>query len=97
MKIVIITAAILMSTTGIALADQALAKKLACLSCHKIDAKLVGPALKDVAAKREPVAHLAESIQKGGKGRWGTTPMPPQPNVSDDDAKKLAVWINSLK
>jgi len=97
MKIALITAALLMSASGIASADQALAKKLACLSCHKVDAKLVGPAFKDVAAKKESVAHLAEAIQKGGKGKWGTSPMPPQPKVTDEEAKKLAEWINGLK
>ena len=32
-------------------AQEELAKKHACLACHAVDKKLVGPAYKDVAAK----------------------------------------------
>jgi cytochrome c len=33
------------------------------------------------------------SIKAGGIGKWGQIPMPAQPNLSDADAKALAVWI----
>ena len=34
-----------------AFADEALATSKNCMSCHKVDKKLVGPSYKDVAAK----------------------------------------------
>ena len=34
---------------AVAAADQALAQKNACLACHAVDKKLVGPAFQDVA------------------------------------------------
>ena len=34
-----------------ALASEELAKKNACIACHTVDKKLVGPSYKDVAAK----------------------------------------------
>ncbi|WP_137923795.1 c-type cytochrome [Cupriavidus sp. 2SB] len=72
-----------------------LASKNACLGCHAVSMKLVGPSYKEVAAKykgTEP-AKLADSIKAGGSGKWGQLEMPPQPNLSDADAKLLAEWV----
>ena len=83
-----------------AFADEALAKAKNCLACHSVDKKLVGPAYKDVAAKYKgdagAAAMLAEKVQKGGSGTWGQIPMPPNPQVNADEAKKLTDWILSL-
>ena len=82
-------------------ADQALATKNQCMACHTIDKKLVGPSYRDVAKKYagNPLAQelLTKSIQTGGQGKWGTIPMPAQTKLSEDDAKKLATWILSIK
>ena len=98
--VVIAAAAALALSAGAASADQALAQKYACLSCHQVDKKVVGPAFKDVAKKYKgdgkAAAHLEEVIHKGGKGVWGNIPMPPHPQVSDADAKKLVDWVLSL-
>lgn len=53
MKALILTAAsaALLAMTGVASADQALAQKNACMSCHGVDKKIVGPSFKDVAKK----------------------------------------------
>lgn len=99
MKAVVIAAALALSA-GSAAADQALAQKNACMSCHQVDKKVVGPAFKDVAKKYKgdagAAAHLVGVIKKGGKGTWGQIPMPPHPQVSDADAKKLVDWVLSL-
>jgi len=85
---------------GAAQADEALAKAKNCMTCHQIATKVVGPAYKDVAKKyagdKAAESKLAEKIQKGGSGSWGTVPMPPN-NVTPDEAKKLAHWVLSLK
>jgi cytochrome c len=77
-----------------------LAKAKGCYACHDVNAKKVGPAFKDVAkkyaGKPDAVAHLSERIKNGGVGEWGNVPMPPQ-NVTDEEAKKLAEWVLSLK
>ncbi len=84
-----------------AAAGEALAKEKNCLACHKVDAKLVGPAYQDVAEKfggQEGAADmLAEKIQKGSSGVWGPVPMPPNTQVSPEEAKQLAEWVLSLK
>ncbi len=99
-SIVIAAAAALALTTGVASADQALAQKSACMSCHQLAKKVVGPAFNDVAKKYKGDAkaadHLVSVIKKGGKGVWGPVPMPPHPQVSDDNAEKLAKWVLSL-
>ena len=40
--------------------------------------------------------HFVTVIKKGGKGVWGPVPMPPHPQVSDENAQKLAAWILSM-
>ncbi|MDO8925667.1 MAG: c-type cytochrome [Sideroxyarcus sp.] len=88
--------------TGNALADEALLRKSGCFACHQVDKKVVGPALKDIAAKykgdKGAVAALAKKVRAGGSGVWGTTPMAPAPaTVSDDDLKASIAYILTLK
>ena len=84
-----------------AFANADLAQKKNCLACHQLNAKLVGPAYKDVAAKyagqKDAVAKLAEKIQKGGTGVWGQVPMPANPQVNAEEAKTLATWVLTIK
>ena len=78
---------------------KALLQNNACLSCHAIDHKVVGPAYRDVAAKyaKDPQAmdRLMSSIQHGGSGKWGDVPMPPFAQLSPDELKSLATFIMS--
>ena len=78
---------------------KALLQNNACLSCHAIDHKVVGPAYRDVAAKyaKDPQAtdRLMSSIQHGGRGKWGDVPMPPFAQLSPDELKSLATFIMS--
>jgi cytochrome c len=98
--IVIAAAAVLAMGAGVASAEQALAQKSACMSCHQVAKKVVGPSFQDVAKKYKGDAkaadHIVTVIKKGGKGVWGPVPMPPHPQVSDDNAKKLADWVLAM-
>jgi cytochrome c len=80
-----------------AAAAKALAAQKACMACHAVDRKLVGPSYKDVAAKHkgqaDAVAKVAARIKSGGSGMYGAVPMPPQPTLKDDELKLLATWI----
>lgn len=93
--------AALLALSGVASADQALAQKNACLSCHGIDKKIVGPAFNEVAKKyagdKTAQDKLVAKVKAGGKGVWGQIPMPPNPNVKDEDVEKLVKWVLSLK
>jgi cytochrome c len=72
-----------------------------CLTCHKVDAKIVGPAYVDVANKYEAteanIEMLAGKIINGGSGSWGEIPMAPHTSLSTDDAKEMVKYILSLK
>lgn len=70
-----------------------------CLSCHKVDAKLVGPSYQDVAAKytEADVDKLAQKVIDGGKGNWGDIPMTPHAGLSKENAQKMVKYILSLK
>lgn len=77
----------------------ALIKGADCLSCHKEDAKLVGPSYQEVAAKytEADIDKLADKIINGGKGVWGEVPMTPHAGMSKDNAKKMVEYILTLK
>ncbi|TYK68906.1 c-type cytochrome [Comamonas sp. Z3] len=75
-------------------APTALLEKNACMACHGMAQKLVGPAFSDIAGKHGGQSdYLANKIRVGGSGVWGSTPMPPQPNLSDADARVIAQWL----
>ena len=71
-----------------------------CVGCHMVDAKLVGPAFKDVAAKyagqADAATLLAGRIKNGTQGTWGAVPMPAN-QVTEEEAKTLAEWVLSQK
>jgi cytochrome c len=77
-----------------------LATKSACLACHDVSAKKIGPAFKDVAKKyrkvKEAQKQLEANIKAGGSGKWGQIPMPAQAQLSAKDTTALASWILSL-
>lgn len=92
-----IAAVLLAAATAPAWASQELAQKNACLACHAVDKKMVGPAYQEIAKKyggqKGAEEMLARSIKAGGSGKWGPVPMPAQPALSEADAKTLAGWI----
>ncbi len=95
-----ITAVALLSA-GAANANEDLAKKSACMACHKIEGKLVGPGYKDVAKKYAgdagAEAMLIAKVKAGGSGVWGAIPMPPNAAISEADIKTLVKWVLSMK
>lgn len=78
---------------------KALVEGADCLSCHKVDSKLVGPAYIDVAKKYTDadIDHLAQKVIDGGKGVWGDVPMTPHAGLSKENAQKMVKYILSLK
>lgn len=82
-------------------ASQDLAKAKNCMACHAVGSKLVGPALKDIAAKYAGDKHaestLTAKVVKGSSGVWGPIPMPPNPQVSEAEARTLVKWVLKQK
>lgn len=93
----VIFTAVLAASSLSAQASLELVDKNACLNCHAVDKKLIGPAFKDVAAKykdrKDAPAYLAEKLTKGSTGVWGQIPMPGMPQLAADDVKTMVTWI----
>lgn len=70
-----------------------------CLTCHKVDTKLVGPSYQEVADKYTDadIDLLASKIIDGGQGVWGQIPMTPHAGMSKENAKKMVEYILTLK
>lgn len=79
---------------------EALFSSKPCVACHTVDSQLVGPAMKEVAARYAgqdgAVDILAASIKNGVSGKWGAAAMPPNA-VTEEEARTLAEWVLSLQ
>ncbi len=75
----------------------ALARGNACMGCHSITQKRVGPSFQMVAGKYKgdasAEAKLTTKVLKGGAGVWGMIPMPSHPGLSQADAQTIVEWI----
>jgi S-disulfanyl-L-cysteine oxidoreductase SoxD len=71
-------------------------QKYACIACHGMDNKLVGPSFKEIVDKQgkraDAQAYLAGRIKNGGQGVYGQIPMPAQ-SLSESEAAKVAQWL----
>jgi cytochrome c len=71
-----------------------------CQTCHHSINKLIGPSHTDVAKKydftKENVSMLAKRIIAGGSGVWGQMPMNAHPDLSQENAEKMAMYVLSL-
>ncbi|MGY0196018.1 c-type cytochrome [Leptothrix sp. BB-4] len=80
---------------------KALATENACLACHAVTMRVVGPAFSEVVGRYGKdqgdalVTQLADRIRSGGSGKWGTLEMPAQSRLTPADARLLAEWILS--
>ncbi|MDY0308948.1 MAG: cytochrome C [Castellaniella sp.] len=76
---------------------QDILTKNACLACHSVDKKIVGPAYVEVVAKHQgqadAAAVLAKHIKEGSTGVYGPIPMPPNVGITDADLKTVVDWL----
>ena len=91
----------LLGSAGSVRADNDLAMKKNCTACHYVDKRKYGPSFQQVAAKyadqKNAAEVLAKKIRRGGTGVWGPDVMPAQPQVSAAEARKLALYVLSVK
>jgi len=81
-----------LSTAGVAQANEELAKKSGCLSCHAVDTKKMGPAFKDVAKKYKGNAAAEADLV----GKLTTAKGHPKVKSSEDDNKALVKWVLAM-
>ena len=74
-----------------------LLEKYACLACHSVKSKIIGPSYLSVIEKvkntEDPRSYLTLKIKNGGQGVWGTTAMPAPPGITESEAAKIADWL----
>ncbi|MBM3536573.1 MAG: cytochrome C [Alphaproteobacteria bacterium] len=74
-----------------------LAQAAGCMGCHGISNKIVGPSYADVAAryrgKDDVAGTLVTRVLKGAEGVWGPVAMPPQEDLSEENAQTIVEWI----
>ena len=100
MKARFLIATCLLVSSQISRADDpgmTLAAQNACLTCHDIQQKKIGPPFHAVAERyrNDPPAFdkLLYKVQHGGAGNWGNYPMPPNPQANPDDLKAIVKWV----
>ncbi|WP_149276139.1 ThuA domain-containing protein [Pareuzebyella sediminis] len=83
-----------------AVTGKALTQGMDCKTCHKESGASIGPAYIEVAkkykGKRGAMAYLQKKITLGGNGVWGDVTMPAHPNVTSDETRQIASYIQSL-
>lgn len=72
-----------------------------CFHCHAVDHPVNGPAFEEVAARYRPnrdnvFPAVYRKIIYGGSGHWGNSVMIPHPQIREEDAIQMALWILSL-
>jgi cytochrome c len=74
-----------------------IARKNACMGCHAVDRKLVGPSFQQIAGKykgdAQAQARLETKVRDGGSGVWGVLPMPSHQTMNGADIKTVVGWI----
>ena len=85
------------ATVSAAIDVQPLLAANACLSCHALTQKIIGPAYHDVAEKYksdpQALVKLGASIRGGSVGKWGPAPMPAFAGLSEAQVKALATYV----
>ncbi len=94
----LIAGAAVLSAGAQAATGEEIMNKSGYMACHKVDAKLVGPALKEIAKKykgQDVLVKLTAKVRTGGPGVWGPIPMSPNPvdKISDADLKTAVEYI----
>ncbi|WP_240655673.1 c-type cytochrome [Paraburkholderia phosphatilytica] len=76
---------------------QAIVRGNACLGCHAVDRRVVGPSFQQIAAKYKgdagAEARLIRKVKDGGSEVWGAIPMPSHPAMNDADIRTVVDWV----
>ncbi|MEX0272804.1 MAG: PQQ-dependent sugar dehydrogenase, partial [Flavobacteriaceae bacterium] len=79
---------------------KALTQSLDCKACHKEKDASIGPSYRAISKKykgqQRAVDYVMTKIVNGGSGVWGEVTMPAHPTVTEDEARQMALYIQSL-
>ena len=83
-----------------AVTGKALTQSMDCKACHKEREGSIGPNYLEIAEKykdqEDAMAYLQKKIAEGGSGVWGEVMMPAHPNITQDETRQIAQYIQSL-
>lgn len=84
---------------GVAAADEDAETVMArhgCFGCHDASRRQVGPSFKEIAKRRYSNDRIVSLIYQPEPENWDDfeTPMPPMTQVPENEARKMAEWIN---
>lgn len=72
-----------------------------CKTCHVKEYTLIGPGYKEVAQRypltESTIQYLSKKIIAGGGGVWGENEMAAHKTLTPDQARKIILYIYSLK
>ena len=74
-----------------------------CHTCHSERERVVGPAWSEIALRYEgtnrntTLQQLASRIVEGSVDSWGSTPMPPHPDLPEEEAMALALRVLEME
>ena len=75
-------------------------KRSDCFNCHAVDSAVVGPPLRQVAARARAegisLEETAERVRRGSAGRWGDAQMLPHEGLSESELRSIVSWVLAL-
>ncbi|MFS4456708.1 ThuA domain-containing protein [Maribacter sp. 2304DJ31-5] len=81
-------------------AGKALTRAMDCKACHKEAEASIGPNYTEIAQKyknkKDALSYLQKKIRTGGTGVWGEVMMPAHSNVTLNESRQIAMYIQSL-
>ncbi len=79
---------------------KSIAQALDCKTCHKEREASIGPTYLEIAQKYQDdpdaTSYIQNKIVAGGSGVWGEVTMPAHPNISSEESRQIALYIQSL-
>ena len=83
-----------------AVTGKSLTQGMDCKSCHKEDGASIGPSYLAVSEKYKDdpnmLSYIRKKIVEGGSGVWGEVTMAAHPNITADESRQIALYIQSL-
>ena len=68
-----------------------------CVTCHSSNKSLMGPSWNDISNKYKNDANgkdiIISSISNGTNNKWGSVPMPANPQLKKEEVDAISKWI----
>jgi len=83
-----------------AVTGKSLTQGMDCKACHKENGKSVAPSYMEISERYKDnpnsISYLQKKIVEGGSGVWGEVMMAAHPNITPNESRQIALYIQSL-